>query len=59
MHISTGALIMGALGLIYGFWVTRLSRDPRGKRLETIGAVGLLIAGIVLIVIPWALGAPW
>lgn len=59
MHISTGALIMGALGLIYGIWTTRRSRDPRGERLEKIGAVGLLMAAIVLIVIPWALGAPW
>ncbi|GAB95027.1 hypothetical protein BJY21_001691 [Kineosphaera limosa] len=58
MSVSTGALIVGALGLIYGLSATRWSGE-RGQRFAVIGAFGLLAAAIVLIVIPWAMGRPW
>ena len=43
MSVSTGALIVGALGLIYGLSATRWSGE-RGQRFAVIGAFGLLAA---------------
>lgn len=54
MHVSYGALIVGALGLIYGLVSERLSEKQRAA-----GAIGLLIAAIALIVVPFLLGVPW
>lgn len=59
MNVSTGALIVGALGLVYGLAAGRWSRGPRGERVAAIGAFALLAATIVLIVIPWMMGRPW
>ncbi|WP_226345547.1 hypothetical protein [Agilicoccus flavus] len=59
MNVSTGALIVGALGLIYGLSAGRWADRPGGHRFATLGALGLLVAAVVLIVIPWAMGVPW
>lgn len=59
MRVSIGAAIVGALGLAYGLGSVWLERRPGGQRLIAIGGVGLLVAAIVLIVIPWAQGVPW
>ena len=59
MNVSTGALIVGALGLVYGLSAARLTRRPGGERWAAIGAVGLLVAALLLIVLPWVMGRPW
>ena len=59
MNVSTGALIVGALGLVYGLAAGRLTSRPGGEGFAAIGAGGLLVAAILLIVVPWLLGRPW
>ena len=59
MRVSFGAMVVGMLGLVYGLSAGWWSRSPRGERYGAIGAVGLLVAAIALIVIPWAMGVPW
>lgn len=54
MHVSYGALLVGALGLIYGLVGRQLS-----KRQATIGAFALLVAALALIVVPCFIGVPW
>lgn len=59
MRLSIGASIVGVLGLLYGVLAARKSDSERDRRLVAFGGVGLLIAAIGLIVIPWAMGASW
>lgn len=59
MNISTGAIIVGILGFAYGVSHHWWSKRPDGKRIENIGAIGLLVAAIGLIVVPWMMGAAW
>lgn len=59
MHVSVGAAIVGALGLIYGLSAVWWHKRPDSNRFATIGAIILLVAAIGLIVVPWALGVPW
>ena len=54
MHVSYGAIIVGVLGLSYGLAAGRLSR-----RNATLGAVGLLVAALALVVVPYLMGVPW
>ncbi len=54
MHVSHGAIIVGILGLVFGLVAPRLSR-----RQSTVGAIGLLVAALGLIVVPFLMGVPW
>lgn len=51
MNVSTGALIVGALGLVYGLSAARLTAPLGGERWAAIGAVDLLVAALLLIVL--------
>lgn len=60
MTASTGALIVGALGLLFGLSVPLLQKRPGGsERLIAAAAVGLLVLAVVLIVVPLMMGVPW
>ena len=60
MTASTGALIVGALGLIFGLSVPLLQKRRGGsERLIAVLAVGLLVLEIGLIVVPLMMGVPW
>ncbi len=60
MTASTGALIVGALGLIFGLSVPLLQKRRGGsERLIAVLAVGLLVLAIGLIVVPLMMGVPW
>ena len=54
MHVSYGAFLVGALGLVYGLVGRQLS-----KRQATIGAFVLLVVALALVVVPYFLGVPW
>lgn len=59
MDISTGAVLVGILGFAYGVSAPLWSKRPNGERIGAIGAVMLLLTAIVLIVVPWLMGASW
>lgn len=60
MTASTGALIVGALGLIFGLSVPLLQKRRGGsERLIAVLAVGLLVLAIGLIVVPLMMGVRW
>ena len=54
MKVWYFALVVGALGLLYGLMSPKLT-----KKQATIGAFALLAAGLALIVLPLAMGMPW